>query len=215
MARSFCCEFHSPPRTGDAGTCSRLSRITRKGSQDENACQGRRVAAAAFHDWVLLPKAAEAGSGCACAAVDTRTQAPLTHPELPASIATIPEIPLELDALFEQEPIPALRKRRPVKPAQQADTTPPPPAEATGVSAIGELTSGEPYDVRRETEDSIAATERGINGLNRNLSGPEQKTAAQVREYIKQAREALGSGDVIGANTLAAKAKVLLGELSQ
>src|SRR5580698_9630274 len=140
---------------------------------------------------------------------------PLTHPELPASIATIPEIPLELDALFEQEPIPALRKRRPVKPAQQADTTPPPPAEATGVSAIGELTSGEPYDVRRETEDSIAATERGINGLNRNLSGPEQKTAAQVREYIKQAREALGSGDVIGANTLAAKAKVLLGELSE
>ena len=40
-------------------------------------------------------------------------------------------------------------------------------------------------------------------------------TAAQIREYLKQARVALGSGDVDGASTLAAKAKVLLGELNR
>jgi hypothetical protein len=138
----------------------------------------------------------------------------LTHPDLPASLVTIPEVPLALDPLFEQEPIPAARHRRPPKPVQQADT-PQPQAETPGVSAIGQLSSGEPSDMRRETEDLIAATERGLNGLNRNLNGSEQKTAAQIREYIKQAREALLSGDVDGAHTLAAKAKVLLSELSQ
>jgi hypothetical protein len=54
-----------------------------------------------------------------------------------------------------------------------------------------------------------------LNGLTRKLSGQEQKTAAQIREYLKQAREALISGDVDGAHTLAAKAKVLLSELNQ
>jgi hypothetical protein len=46
------------------------------------------------------------------------------------------------------------------------------------------------------------------------MSDQEQKTAAHIREFLKQAREALASGDVDGARTLAAKAKVLLGELA-
>jgi hypothetical protein len=83
------------------------------------------------------------------------------------------------------------------------------------VSAIGQLSSGDPADMRRETVDSIAATERGLNGIGRTLSDLEQKTAAQIREFLKKAREALASGDVDGAHTLAAKAKVLLSELSQ
>ena len=69
--------------------------------------------------------------------------------------------------------------------------------------------------MRRETVDSIAATERGLNGIGRTLSDLEQTTAAQIREFLKKAREALASGDVDGAHTLAAKAKVLLSELSQ
>jgi hypothetical protein len=139
----------------------------------------------------------------------------LTHPDLPASVATIPELPLARVSNVEPEPVPPARRKRPAKPTQQAAITPPPPAESPGVSAIGQLSSGEPSDMRRGTEDSIAATERGLNGLNRNLAEQEQKTAAQIREYIKQAREALISGDVNGAYTLAAKAKVLLSELSQ
>ena len=35
-----------------------------------------------------------------------------------------------------------------------------------------------------------------------------------MREFLKQAKEALITGDEDGANTLAAKAKVLLSELS-
>ncbi|HUD12598.1 MAG TPA: hypothetical protein VMQ56_02995 [Terracidiphilus sp.] len=136
----------------------------------------------------------------------------LTHPDLPASVAIIPELPLARVSNVEPEPVPPARHKRPAKPAQQAANTPPPPAENPGVPAIGQLSSGEPYDMRRETEDSIAVTERGLNGLG-NLSEQDQKTAAQIRENLKQAREALVSGDVDGAHNLAVKAKAVLSEL--
>jgi hypothetical protein len=139
---------------------------------------------------------------------------PLVHPDLPEAALTIPEEPLLTEEDMEQEDVPPARHRKP-KPVQQAANTPPVPDDNPGVSAIGTLSSGETSDTRRETNDSIAATERGLNGLGRNLNAQEQKTAGQIREYLKQAREALISGDVDGAHTLAAKAKVLLGELSQ
>jgi hypothetical protein len=85
---------------------------------------------------------------------------------------------------------------------------------AAEVSAIGQLSSGEPADARAKTVESIAATERKLKSLHRPLSEQEQKIAAHIREYLKQARKALNSGDVDGANTLAAKASVLLKELA-
>ncbi len=140
---------------------------------------------------------------------------PLVHPDLPDEALVLPTQPLATDADMEQEPVPPAKRRRPAKPVQQAANTPPEPAESLGVSAIGELSSGEPSDMRLETSDWIATTERGLNSLGRTLSAQEQKTAAQIKEYLKQAKEALNSGDVDGAHTLAAKAKVLLGELNQ
>jgi hypothetical protein len=63
--------------------------------------------------------------------------------------------------------------------------------------------------------DSLNGTERDLNGISRQMSDAEQKTAIQIRAYIKQARTALTTGDVDGAETLAAKAKVLLSELNR
>jgi hypothetical protein len=140
---------------------------------------------------------------------------PLVHPDLPDEALVIPEQPLATDADMEQEPVPPARHKRTAKPAQQAANTPPEPAETPGVSAIGQLSSGEPSDLSQETSNLIVATERGLNGLGRTLSGQEQKTADQIKEYLKKAKEALISGDVDGAHTLAAKAKVLLSELNQ
>jgi ribosomal protein S20 len=54
-----------------------------------------------------------------------------------------------------------------------------------------------------------------LNGVNRTLSDSEQKTADHIREFLKQAHAALDSGDVEGAQTLAAKAQVLLTELTK
>jgi hypothetical protein len=58
-------------------------------------------------------------------------------------------------------------------------------------------------------------TERGLKDLNRQLNDQEQKTLVQIREFLKQARAALTTGDVDGAHTLAVKAKVLLGEIDK
>jgi hypothetical protein len=140
--------------------------------------------------------------------------------ELPPSATTIPGVPLTSDAGVDQAPKQPVRRRRPVN-KNAADTTqqaasiaPPAPVETPAVSAIGQLSSGNSSNSQQQTLDSIAATERGLNGINRTLSDQEQKTAAHIREFLKQAREALASGDVDGARTLAAKAKVLLGELA-
>jgi hypothetical protein len=88
------------------------------------------------------------------------------------------------------------------------------PAPSSSVSAIGELSGGASGDQRTQTEEMINATEKGVNAINRKLSDSEVKTAAQIHEFLKQAREALTSGDVDGATTLAKKAKVLLAELN-
>jgi len=143
--------------------------------------------------------------------------------DLPPSATTIPSVPLTSDAGVEQTPNKPAKRRRPVNknaqaPAdatqQAANNAPPAPVETPAVSAIGQLSTGNSSDSRQQTLDSIAATERGLNGINRALNDQEQKTAAHIREFLKQAREALASGDVDGARTLAAKAKVLLGELA-
>ena len=108
----------------------------------------------------------------------------------------------------ELQPKPPVHHHKPVnKNIQQASNGSP------GVSAIGQLSSGDPSELRRETDDSIASTERGLNGITRTLSYQEQRIAAQIREFLKQAKAALASGDVDGAHTLVLKAKVLLGEL--
>jgi hypothetical protein len=83
------------------------------------------------------------------------------------------------------------------------------------VSAIGQISTGGPTDLRNSVDESITSTEHGLNNIGRSFNDQEQKTAAQIREFLKQARDALTAGDVAGAKTLASKAKVLLSELSQ
>lgn len=87
-------------------------------------------------------------------------------------------------------------------------------AGSAGVPAIGQLTTGgDPADMRQQTDASIESTEKSLNSIHRNLSDQEGKTAAQIREFLKEARAALTAGDIDGAHTLALKAKVLLDEL--
>jgi hypothetical protein len=140
---------------------------------------------------------------------------PVLHPELPETATILPELPLTNESDVEPEDVPPPRRHKAPKPVQQASNALPAPEEDAGVSAIGTLSSGETPDQGQETNNGISAAERSLNGLGRNLSPPDLKTAAQVREYLKQAKEALITGDVDGAHTLLAKAKVLLSELAQ
>ena len=153
---------------------------------------------------------------------------PSTHPELPESAVTFAIEPLDTDtdAIVGEAAKPAFRRRRPATKAtpESGDNAQSAPVssqqaenESGEVPAIINLTSGDPSapsDLRSETTVSITDTERGLRNIGRPLSGEEQKTAVQIRQYIRQARKALNTGDVEGASTLAAKAKALLSELS-
>jgi hypothetical protein len=103
--------------------------------------------------------------------------------------------------------------KKPAKHKKLANSNPQVASNATPVPAIGVLTTNDPPNMRQQTDASIESTEKSLNGITRSLNEQEQKTAAQIREFLKQAREALTSGDVDGARTLAIKAKVLLDEL--
>lgn len=132
----------------------------------------------------------------------------------PPPLITIPTYPqfTETQLPYEQPMHPPKRRKQSAPSAQdtqQGANVPP------AVSIIGQLSSGDPAGARYQTENSINEIERILNNLNRPLSEQEETTAAHIREFIKQAREALKSGDVDGASTLRAKAKVLLQELTR
>lgn len=165
---------------------------------------------------------------------------PLSKPDiapkeqLPAPVVTQPVEPTTTAAQTDEPTPPPKRKKPAPKPAnstsapasgstassQPATTTPPATQQAANgtpdeTSAIGKLSSGEPADLRAQTVSSLNGTEYGLNKLNRKLNDQEEKTSAQIREYIKQARTALASNDLDGAHTLATKAQLLLNELTQ
>ncbi len=148
---------------------------------------------------------------------DTPLPKPVPSPtDLPPPVVTVPAQPTTPAPAAQPEPKP----KPPVKHRKPAP--PPPPANtqeasigSPGVSAIGQLSSVESSGLLQTTLDSIAATERGLDGITRKLSDQEKKTVEHIREFLKQAKAALNTGDVAGAATLAEKAKVLLGELSK
>ncbi|HEX8811717.1 MAG TPA: hypothetical protein VF742_06970 [Terracidiphilus sp.] len=168
--------------------------------------------------------------------------APLPKPDtapkdLPPTVVTPPQQATTATAQPQEQPKPAQKRKKP-KPAPSSNTqiasadpgkggtspaTPPanqdpanPPNETSGVSAIGQLSPAGTADARAETEkteSSLSSTEHSLNGISRKLSDQEEKTKAQIQEYIKQARAALASNDLDGAKNLATKAKLLLNEL--
>lgn len=136
---------------------------------------------------------------------------PPVSANLPPPVIKAPATPPPATARTAPPPAPKLpaRKKRVNRNPQEASNVIP------EVSAVGELSSGDPLAYRRQTAELIAATERGLNSITHPLSDSEQKTAEHIRQFLKQAKAALASGDVDGAHTLAAKAKVLLAELTE
>jgi outer membrane biosynthesis protein TonB len=147
--------------------------------------------------------------------VDNPPPPPSTaDPNLPPRVATIPTQPT-VAAPTPPKPQPRHHKtprntQQPPASVQEASN----PAPNPGVSAIGQLSSGDGSNYRQTTSELIETTERGLNSITRPLGDNEQKIAAQIRDFLKQARVALVSGDADGAHTLAAKAAVLLKELT-
>jgi ribosomal protein S20 len=140
---------------------------------------------------------------------DTPPPKPEPSPtNLPPPEVTIPTQP-EPQISPPPEPV-----QKPAKHRRPANTNPQVASnEPPAVSAAGTLSADVPPNVRQQVDASIESTEKSLNGITRRLNDQEQKTAAQIREYLKGAREAIAAGDADGARNLANKAKALLDEL--
>jgi hypothetical protein len=135
---------------------------------------------------------------------------------LPAPVITIPKTDKPVVVVQEPPKQPPKHKKQPPKttPAdsqagqQVAANTPP-----SEVNAGGTFATPEKPDEKKLAEDSITEVEKGLNGIAHKLSETDEKTSLQIKEYLKEARAALNTGDVDGAKTLTVKAKALLSEL--
>jgi ribosomal protein S20 len=91
-------------------------------------------------------------------------------------------------------------------------------AEApTPDAAVGALTAGGETNpqTKQEAEDLIASIDKRLNALPAQKVEEQKAQVSKVRNFWKDAQEALKSGDAEGAKTLATKAKLLLDDLEK
>lgn len=89
------------------------------------------------------------------------------------------------------------------------------PADSSPIGTIAAAGEGVNTPRRRQIQDEINATEKGLNELKRPLSQEEQTTATQIRTFLAKAKDALTQEDLDAAISLVTRAKVLLTELTK
>src|SRR6202011_1693781 len=109
---------------------------------------------------------------------------------------------------------PAPRGAPAPEPVQIASVAPPPTPEDT---AIGALTAGGEANpqTKQEAADLITSSEKRLNALTAQKTEDEKAQVSKVKNFLKDAQEALKTGDAEGAKTLATKAKLLLDDLEK
>jgi ribosomal protein S20 len=149
----------------------------------------------------------------------------------PVALEEIPE-PENLPTIEVQQtnlpPVPAVAsagtpKRERKKPAPKAPV--PEPVQIASVApplspeetAIGALTPGGEMNpqTKQEAADLITSSEKRLNALPTQKAGEEKAQVSKVKNFLKDAQDALKTGDAEGAKTLATKAKLLLDDLEK
>lgn len=86
----------------------------------------------------------------------------------------------------------------------------------SGSSVLGQLSADDatvnPHQ-NVQTEHLIEHTEVRLKRLSRSQQSRHKDAIAQVESFLAQAKQAWGMNDIVGATTLANKAKILLDEL--
>ena len=154
--------------------------------------------------------------------------APLPPAMMPVALLEIPEpenLPMVEAPQIKLPPVPyatnAKPKRERKKPVPKvvppepvvASVAPPPPEE----TAIGALTAGGEANpqTKQEATDLITSSEKRLNALSPQKAEDEKAQVSKVKNFLKDAQDALKSGDAEGAKTLATKAKLLLDDLEK
>ena len=142
----------------------------------------------------------------------------------------LPEVPVAEAATKPKR----VRRKAKAPPTVAVAVTPPPVAaeahaptteagaataagERESAAAIGALTVGGEQDgkTKQDAAELIAANERRLNALPADVAKGQATLVAKVRNFQRDAQQALGSGDVEGARTLATKGKLLLDDLEK
>jgi ribosomal protein S20 len=118
---------------------------------------------------------------------------------------------------------PRRERRKTTKTAATPATTNPPVQVASAETpspeetAIGALSSGGDSSPRAQQEaaDLIASIEKRLNALPAQKAEAEKTQISKIKNFQRQAQDALTSGDAEGAKTLATKAKLLLDDLEK
>jgi len=136
---------------------------------------------------------------------------PKEQPMISPPVVELPPVPIAAAAASPRRE----RRRVAAKTAAAPEEATPEPMPDT--VAIGELTAGGAADPQAQQEDAnlIASIEKRLNALPARTVRRQRTQINRVRNFWQQAREALNSGDVEGAKTLATKAKLLLDDLEK
>ena len=139
--------------------------------------------------------------------------APTNLPMVEVPVVKVPPVPVAAAASK-----PKRERRRPAK-VVPVPVAPPVQVAAADVPAegspIGALTSGGDAgpQKRQAAVELIASNERRLKALSTDTVNAQRAQINQIRNFQRQAQEALDSGDAEGATTLATKAKLLLYDL--
>jgi ribosomal protein S20 len=116
-------------------------------------------------------------------------------------------------------------RRTPRKSTKPASTPTPtvqvasaePAAPSPEETAIGALSSGGDSNpkAQQDAAELIASIEKRLNALSAHKVDAEKAQISKIKNFQRQAQEALTSGDAEGAKTLATKAKLLLDDLEK
>jgi hypothetical protein len=137
---------------------------------------------------------------------------PVPPPASQPVIAAVP--PPQLAPMPPAPAKPARRRPAPVK------ETPPPVQVASAAepaAAIGALSSGGDSvgQSQQQAKDLIASILKRIAALPAKIADSQKGQVRQVKRFLDQAQQALGSGDADGAKNLATKAGLLMDDLEK
>lgn len=155
------------------------------------------------------------------------TQAPTlpplaSEPVILAGATPAPVAPPPVETPPPPKPAAKIRHRR-VTPKAKAESepaeTPSTTAHATpATTIIGQLSAEDATTTpsgAAQTQHLITTTENKLKKLSTRQQTDHKDAVAQVASFLSQARQALSMNDVVGAQTLANKAKILVDELSK
>jgi ribosomal protein S20 len=124
----------------------------------------------------------------------------------------LPPVPVATNAKPKRERKKPAPKPVTPEPVQVASIAPPPEETAIGALTAGGEASPQ---TKQDAADLIASSEKRLNALSAQKAEEEKAQVSKVKNFLKDAQEALKSGDAEGAKTLATKAKLLLDDLEK